>query len=181
MPERTVDLIEAEIKEINDKINDHKSTIREKRKERRLLLREERDQLRYIAGGVIFDHLKEMEESYPGILQKVYDLCDTRDQIKFVRADYIKGNIEELKNKNVQECKESIKNITEKVNLEDLSEEDKKKLDIILAAFADESKNLKRALYSKEGEIRVYIDRGKEEFISDKLAVYLRDQENFSC
>ena len=180
MQARTVDLVDKEIAAIDQQINARKEVIRTKKRERRSLLREERDHLRYVVGGLIFSHLDEFEALYPGIVQELYSRADTRDQIKFVRAGLVKDDLVKLVETNKTECQESVKNLKGEASLESLSGEDKKNLETIMTAINDPDKNLKRKIYCKADEIRVYIGPKQELYISNELAVYLRDKEDFA-
>ena len=180
MQARTIDAVDKEIAEIDQQINARKEAIRTKKRERRSLLRQERDQLRYVVGGLIFTYLDDFEVLYPGIVQELYSRADTRDQIKFVRAGFVKENLVKLVETNKAECQESVKNLKGEVSSESLSEEDKKKLQTIMTAVSDPANNIKRKIYCKADEIRVYIGPNQELYISNELAVYLRDNEGFS-
>ncbi|MCM8525329.1 MAG: hypothetical protein NE327_02355 [Lentisphaeraceae bacterium] len=180
MQARTIDAVDKEIAEIDRQINERKEAMRTKKRERRSLLRQERDQLRYVAGGLIFDYLSDFEAKYPGIVKELYQRADTRDKIKFVRAGLVKDNLVKLVDTNKSECQESVKNLKGEVSLESLNEEDKKKLQTIMTAVNDPAKNLKRKIYCKADEIKVYTGPNQELYISNELAAYLRDSEGFA-
>ena len=180
MQARTIDAVDKEIADIDQQINARKEAIRTKKRERRSLLREERDQLRYVVGGLIFDHLGDFEKLYPGILQELYKCADTRDKIKFVRAGFVKENLVKLVETNKGECQKSVKEIEAVEEAEDFSEVDQKNLEKIKACLIDQSKNLKRKIYGRKGECMIYIGPGEELYISDKLAAYLIKNEAYS-
>ena len=181
MQARTIDAIDKEIAEIDRQINERKEAIRTKKKERRALLRQERDQLRYVTGGLIFDHLSDFEELYPGIVQELYQRADTRDKIKFVRAGLVSDNLVKLVEANKAECQKSVQQIeASDDSLDNLSEADKKNLKSIKALLKDQSIKVNRKIYGRQGECLIYIGPNQELYISDELAAYLRENEGYS-
>lgn len=180
MQARTVDSVDKEIAEIDRQINERREAIRSKKRERRSLLRKERDQLRYITGGLIFDHLSDFEVLYPGLVKELYSRADTRDRIKFVRAGFVKDNLVKLVETNKGECQKSVKEIEAVEEAEDFSEVDQKNLEKIKACLIDQSKNIKRKIYGRKGECMIYTGPGEELYISDKLAAYLIKNEAYS-
>ena len=181
MQARTIDAVDKEIAEIDRQINERKEAIRTKKKERRSLLRQERDQLRYVTGGLIFDHLSDFEELYPGIVQELYQRADTRDKIKFVRAGLVSDNLVKLVETNKAECQKSVQQIeSSDNNVDSLSEVDKKNLAMIETLLEDQSKKVNRKIYGRQGECLIYTGPNQELYISNELATYLRKNEGYS-
>ena len=180
MKARTIDLVDQEIHNIDLEIQQRKKVILEKKKERRSLLRQERDQLRYVVGGLIFDHIDSIKQRYPKLLDELYEMASTRDKIKFSRIGLVQDNIKKLKAINKSECQESIRELEENEDVENLSNIDLENLKIIREAFKDPKKNLKRRIYGRKDEAKVYIGDNEERYISNELALFLKENEGYS-
>ena len=180
MSPRTVDTVQKEIDNINEEIKNRRKVILQKKRENRSLLREERDQLRYVVGGLILDHIKEIEKDFPGLLIHLYSRADTRDKIKFVRSGFIDENPKQLKEKNKQECQASVLAIEPNKDEENLSDDDKQKLERIKEYLTKYGAKAQTKLYGKSSEIKVFLGNNIEMYISDKLAAFLRDNCSYS-
>ena len=134
------------------------------------IIRQERDQLRYVVGGIILTHLEELQATYPKLLEAIYDKANKRDRIKFVKAGLIEGDEKKLKEENKEECKASLKEI-ETGN--ELSGEDKKNLNTILESFNKPDCTRERKVYGRKAQALVYVGQNTELRISDELAEHL--------
>ena len=180
MTPRTLETVDREINSIDEEIKERRKALLEKKKERRSLLRQERDQLRYVVGGLILGKVEEFKELYPGLLDSLYERADTRDKIKFVRAGLIDENEARLKEKNKQECQESVLALDSHDGMEGLSESDSKSLAKILEYLRSPGSKVQRRIYGRENEYKVYTGPNQEMRVSNELAAYLRDKENYS-
>jgi hypothetical protein len=175
---RSLDKVDRDLCRVEEEIAKLQERKKTAVKTRKKLLRQERDKVRYIIGGLIVEHMKEVNGKFPDLVLDLYNWASKRDQIKFVKSGFVDDNLVKLVHLNKQECQQSVESF-EPVN--ELSSEEKVHLDKILKAYADPSKKLTQSIYGRAGECFVYIDHNVEFYITDQLAAYLRDNKGFSA
>jgi hypothetical protein len=139
------------------------------KKKLNLKKREQRNSLRYSAGGIVLD--PKFYNKYDGLLQDLYDNSSTRDKKKYVEAGLIQGDINKLSAINISECKESAKAAGMKDNL---TKEERIQLQDAL------EKNVYQKVYGRKGEIYVYTGPNEKLYISDNVSKYLLENEDFT-
>ena len=173
---RSLEKVNKDLSEVEKRISKLQEQKQAALKARKNLLRKERDKLRYVIGGLIMDHLHEINTIYPKLISRLYSYANKRDQIKFVQNDLILDHLPKLTEQNKHECRQSVQEIEA---ISDLTEENREKFKIIMTAFSDNSKKLKKKIYGREKECRVYTGANQAVYINNELAVYLRDKEGF--
>ena len=175
MKHKSLDSISKDIDSKKEKLRLLREEIAYKEKTQKKLLREQRDNFRYVLGGLVQN--QNIINKYPLIFHDLYNIASPKDKLKFIKLRIISDDEAKIIRQNKKECRKSVKSIT----LEDLSVEDKAQLDKILESFNSITVNSKkkRQLYGKKGEIKVYLGENYSIHISDSLAAYLRDKEGF--
>lgn len=137
-----------------------------------------RDKFRYVLGGLI--QKTEIRDKYPQLINDLYELAKTKHKIKFVNFGLINESQGKLIKQNKFECQSNCKTL--KKENEKLSKSDRNKLLKILEYFQNSEKELKKKLYGsgREGEMKVYVGDNLPIYISNDLAVTLRDRYCFS-
>jgi hypothetical protein len=130
--------------------------------------RELRDQVRYIIGGLILDN--NYCQDFVNLKNRIFDDALTRDKRKLVEIGFCEGDLEGLIHLNINECKESAKKAG--IDTEFTPEEEDQITHIL-------RKSGYQKVYGKKNELYVYTGPKVKFFISNNVAKYLLEKENF--
>lgn len=175
MKEKSLDSISKNIETKKEKLRLLREEIAYKEKTQKKLLREQRDNFRYVLGGLVQN--KCTLNKYPLLMHDLYSIASSKDKLKFIKLSLISDDEAKIIRQNKKECRESVKEIT----FEQLTTEDKNQLQKIIESFNSITVHTKKKkqLYGKKGEVKVYLGENYCIHISDSLAAYLRDNEGF--
>ena len=186
MTGRSLENLRQEAAQKRQKLEQLKHSIETKEKSIETLARSQRDNFRYVIGGLLVENLNKINPTEQIMLQ-LYNFANKRDRIKFVKFGYVDEDLAQLYVENKQQCRESVSSIPGNESAEEqekkLSENDQKKLEDILEIFAGINPlvNRKRQIYGRQGELTIYIGDNIPMRISDELAAYLRDHCDFNA
>ena len=177
MKSKSLDSLKVELNKKMGKLRQLQEEIAGKKKTEKKLEREARDNFRYVLGGILQN--ERLIETYPDLMYDLYNLASTRDKIKFVRLGVIDEEKLPLHRQNKIECKTSARSLSEKTATT-LSEKDLQVLEKIQAYCGELDPAVKRQLYGRQGEMKVYIGENNSLYISDTLAMELLNKHGFS-
>ncbi|MDD7984719.1 hypothetical protein PQO01_07125 [Lentisphaera marina] len=174
MKSKSLESLRSELQAKENKLEGLLSEVESKKKTTNKLESDLRSNLRYILGGLI--QTTEIVDKYPELIMDLYYMADTSDKMKFVSLGLVEDDISFLRRLNKAECKELAKQLDISTQL---SERDLQSLEKIKNFYRDGDIAVRRQLYGSPGEIKVFIGENLPIYISDALAVVLRDHFGF--
>ena len=165
---KDLDKLEKELVRTQERIEAEKAKVTFTKKKDHQKKRELRDQVRYAIGGLIMDN--NLCDEFSGLRDRLYDLALTRDKKKMVQQGFHSGDVLELKDQNIKECKESARKAGDSFSLTE------KEWAQVKEAV---DKNVYNKIYGKAGELYVYIGDNVKFYISDNVSKYLQEKEGF--
>ncbi|MCM8537153.1 MAG: hypothetical protein NE334_14530 [Lentisphaeraceae bacterium] len=178
MKQKSLDSIRKTLEIKKEKLRALQEEISHKEKTEKKLLREQRDNFRYVLGGLL--QSGKIQIKYPVIYKDLYIEASPKDKLKFIKLGLIDENEHKVLIENKQDCRKSVNEI-DVTELSELSEDDLKCLKKIRESFKTigASSSRKKQIYGRQGELNVYLGDNYPITISDILGAYLRDHEGF--
>jgi hypothetical protein len=166
---KTLTSLKADLEKKTARVKALEERVEAAKKKLKVKEREQRNSLRYSAGGIVLD--PKFYNKYDGLLQDLYNNSSTRDKKKYVEAGLIKDDINKLSAINISECKESAKAAGMKNNL---TEEE------LIQVKDALDKNVYQKVYGRKEELYVYTGQNEKLYISDNVSKYLLENEDFT-
>ena len=165
---KDLEKLKKELDHNTAKVEAEKAKVTFTKKKIRQKKRDLRDQVRYAIGGLIMGY--NLCEEFSGLRDRLYDLAVTRDKKKMAEFGFYDGNLQELKDQNIRECKVSARTAGDGSGL---TEQENAQAQEVLA------KNVYNKIYGRSGEQYVYIGDNVKFYISDNVSKYLQEKEGF--